>query len=137
MTAEELRIKNPVFEYKSFSYYQQGEDLLCSWKMQTGDLVFNPKIQIFGAKNKVPKEELDNLVFNLGLADIFSYWKATCSPTIKISAGYLNAEQISFWHDLLVKGMGQYFYENKIDFRDSHFVILKSEARSGSIQMLK
>ena len=137
MTAEELRIKNPVFEYKSFSYYQQGEDLLCSWKMQTGDLVFNPKIQIFGAKNKVPKEELDNLVFNLGLADIFSYWKATCSPTIKISAGYLNAEQISFWHDLLVKGMGQYFYENKIDFRDPHFVILKSEASSGSIQMLK
>ena len=65
---------------------------------------------------------LNNLIFHLGLIEILSYWKATCSPEIEILPGSLNKEQIKWWKDLIIKGMGQFFYENKIDFRKPDFV---------------
>ncbi len=69
---------------------------------------------------------LDNLVFHLGLIEVLSYWKATCSPEILIKAGSLNKEQIKWWKDLIIKGMGQFFYENKIDFLKPNFLKINS-----------
>ena len=72
---------------------------------------------------------LDNFVFHLGLMEIPSYWKAVCSPKIEIKAGYLNKEQIKWWKDFIMRGMGQFFYENKIDFRKPNFLkIISNQA---------
>jgi len=65
---------------------------------------------------------VDNLVFHLGLIELLSYWKAACSPEIEIKAGPLNQEQIKWWKDLIINGMGQFFYENKIDFTKPNFI---------------
>jgi len=62
--------------------------------------------------------------------EIPSYWKATCSPEILIKAGPLNGEQIKWWKDLMMKGMGQFFYENKIDFRKPNFIKIRALPRS-------
>jgi hypothetical protein len=51
-----------------------------------------------------------------------TYWKATCSPEIVIEAGVLNADQIAWWHDLLIKGQGEFYYLNQIDFTQPDFV---------------
>lgn len=126
MTVSELRGKYPVFEYKSFAYEIRGSDLYCSWEMEAGELKFNPKLTLPNIPSNLDKSELDNLVFHVGLADIFSYWKATCSPLIKISAGKLTEGQLSWWTDLLIKGMGQYFYTNQIDFKAPNFVKFES-----------
>lgn len=129
MTPEELRQKYPVFEYKSFTHEIRGNNFYCCWTMGAGELEYYPELIIHGAgpkAAKLAKSELDNLVFHVGLADIFSYWKTTCSPLIKISAGNLDTDQISWWHDLLIKGMGQYFYTNQIDFRAADFVKIES-----------
>ena len=67
-------------------------------------------------------EKIDSYVFNLGLAEIFSYWKCTTSPIIEIKAGKLNQEQINWWHKLLIKGMGEFFFVNNIKFIDDDFV---------------
>lgn len=72
--------------------------------------------------NKIGERVLNNLVFNLGLVETVSYWKATSSPEILVKAGVLNKEQINWWKDLIIKGMGQFFYENKIDFRKPDFI---------------
>lgn len=71
---------------------------------------------------KIGKRALNNFVFHLGMMEIPSYWKATCSPEIAVQAGYLDKDQAKWWHDLLIKGMGQYFFENKIDWRDKDFL---------------
>ncbi len=68
---------------------------------------------------------MNNLVFHLGLMEIPTYWKATCSPEIVVKAGPLNKEQIKWWKDLIIKGMGQFFYENKIDWRSSNFLKIR------------
>ncbi len=79
---------------------------------------------------KIKKEILDNLVFHLGLIEIPSYWKVTCSPEIEIQAGYLNQDQIRWWKDLILKGMGQFFYENKIDWTCPNFLKITSLQRT-------
>lgn len=65
---------------------------------------------------------LNNLIFHLGLMEIPSYWKTVCSPEIEIEAGYLNKEQINWWKKLIINGMGQFFYENKIDWTRPNFL---------------
>jgi hypothetical protein len=57
---------------------------------------------------------------------MISYWKATCSPTIEIQAGYLNKHQIRWWQDLIMKGMGQFFFENKLSFKKPEFKCSRS-----------
>ncbi len=130
MNAAELRDKYPVFEYKSFSHKVEKGNLVCSWEMEAGDLKYNPKLILHGVPSDLDQSKLDNLVFHVGLADIFSYWKPTCSPKIKISAGKLNDQQISWWTDLLIKGMGQYFYTNQIDFTIPNFISFESLGQS-------
>jgi hypothetical protein len=74
---------------------------------------------------RVGERALKNLIFNLGMIEALSYWKATCSPKIEILAGNLNKEQIRWWKDLIFKGMGQFFFENKINFLERIFSKLK------------
>ena len=83
------------------------------------DIQFQPSLVI---KN-VPKKNVDeHLVFQLGMIELFSYWKTTCSPEIIVNAGTLNTDQIAWWKDLLNKGMGEFFYVNHIDFTAPDFV---------------
>jgi len=119
MTYQNLRAKYPKFIYESFS-------------TDGNTLTFEYSISEHHFTHKVTFENIQNLkfdaqlVFNLGMAEIFSYWKLTCSPVIEIRAGHLSDDQIKFWEKLLIKGMGQYFYENKINFTQKDFLKIKS-----------
>ncbi len=122
-----LRKKYPKFTYEKYSYKISGNNLeiFFNFKIKSG-IYFRPKIIIENIDKpkikKVGKSTLNNLIFHLGLMEIPSYWKATCSPEIVIKAGNLSSEQIKWWKDLIMRGMGQFFYENKIDFRKSNFL---------------
>jgi len=45
---------------------------------------------------------------------LISYWKATCSPIVRVEVGNLNNEAISFWKKLYYHGLGEFFYCNSI-----------------------
>lgn len=97
------------------------------------DIYFSPKITINNVGqskiNNLDDETINNLAFHLGLMEIPSYWKAACSPEIIIKAGFLTKEQAQWWKNLLLNGMGQFFYTNKIDFTAPNFVAIKNEAK--------
>ncbi|PIU43955.1 MAG: hypothetical protein COS96_01525 [Candidatus Nealsonbacteria bacterium CG07_land_8_20_14_0_80_39_13] len=121
MRFEELRKKYPKFVYQGYSYRISDRNLEIFFEFRIGsEFIFNPKITIENIDKKrlegIKIETLDNLVFNLGMIEALSYWKATCSPLIEIKCGFLNAGQVKWWKDLMEKGLGQFFYENKIDF---------------------
>ncbi len=127
----DLRKRYPSFIYQSFRVLQKNRDLIISYSFKIEpDIEFNPKILIHGVTvklfKKLDKKIIDNFVFNLGLIETLSYWKATCSPKMIIQAGYLDDYQANWWKDLLLRGMGQFFYENKIDFRDKDFIKIRS-----------
>jgi len=126
-----LRKKYPKFIYEKYSYKISGNNLEIFFDFEIPpDLKFKPKIIIENVNPKLIKRvgdrALNNLVFHLGLIEIPSYWKTTCSPEIIIKAGSLNKKQINWWKDLIINGMGQFFYENKIDWRPKSFLTIKN-----------
>ena len=123
MTFKELRKKYPEFIYESYSWKLKEKDLHISFCFRAEEIKFNPLIVIKNVSlKKIDKAVLNNLVFNLGMIEMFSYWKAVCSKKIIVKAGFLDRKQINWWKDILLKGMGQYFYENKIDFTSPDFI---------------
>jgi len=128
-----LRDKYFKFEYSKYNFELVNNKLPITFEYNISEKIYFQHKVIFEVdirdKNKIYTPEFSNLVFHLGIAEMFSYWKATCSPLIIITAGYLNDEQIDWWEDLLVKGMGQYFYENRIDFTPNNFLNITSLKR--------
>jgi hypothetical protein len=126
-TLNDLRRRYPQFIYEDFSWKTPGKDLLISFGFKIPpDISFRPNLKIENIDKtrlkKIKKEVIDSLVFNLGLIELLSYWKATCSPEILIKCGFLTKEQIGWWKTLFIKGMGQFFFENEIDFRRPDFI---------------
>jgi UDP-N-acetyl-alpha-D-muramoyl-L-alanyl-L-glutamate epimerase len=120
MTFDELRRRYPVFRYESFQLESVGSRYIARFRFSVPpDLSFNPEVvfePVAEGWNSFQRESLENAIFHLGLIESLSYWKATASPMIEVQAGHLTAEQVEWWQDLLMNGMGEYFYHNQIDF---------------------
>ena len=130
MGFKKLRKKYPQFIYENYSWKLSKDlNIVFDFRIEP-DIRFGTKVSIKNigqAGAQVDKQVIDNLVFHLGLVEMFSYWKATCSPEIIIKPGCLNKEQIKWWKNLIINGMGQFFYENKINFRQPNFLKILSE----------
>ena len=127
MNFEELRQKYHTFRYGSYGWKIAGENMEISFDFCIEpDIYFKPEIIIKNInKEKISslnRDVIDNLVFHLGMVEILSYWKSTCSQKILIECANLTKEQTNWFSNLLINGMGQYFYENKIDWREKDFV---------------
>lgn len=132
MTFKELRSKYGPFVYENYSYSLTDEGLQISFLYKIiPDIEFLHKVLIINVSKdtlrRVRSSVLRNFLFNLGLIEIPNYWKCTCAKEILIKAGRLNKAQLTWWHDLFIKGMGQYFYENSIDFVSPDFLNIHSE----------
>ncbi len=131
MQLDQLRTQHPRFFYRSYAYQVTKTGLEISFLFHTHpELSFRPTLVINGVTEdhlaRLSKAELDRYVFHIGLVEMLSYWKATCSPEIVIEAGALDDDQIEWWHDLLIKGLGEFFFVNQIDFTSPDFVTIVS-----------
>jgi len=136
MEFRKLRKKYPQFVYQDYSW-KTSKNLNIVFDFRIGSNIrFRPKIVIKNIDQKrianLDKKVIDNLVFHLGLIELLSYWKVTCSPEIIIKAGSLNKQQTKWWKDLIINGMGQFFYENKINFRQKGFFNISSPIQNSS-----
>ena len=110
-----LKKKYPRFVYESYSYAIDKRNLKIAFAFRIEpDISFSPTLIIKNIKGNINRKILDNLIFHLGLIEMISYWKATCSSEIQIRCGKLNKEQVKWWQDLIAKGMAEFFYTNKI-----------------------
>ncbi|MDP3994174.1 MAG: UDP-N-acetylmuramoyl-L-alanine--D-glutamate ligase [bacterium] len=134
MTLSELRKKHPRLVYESFDIRQLGRNLHIKFRfVLEPDIVFRPEIVIPTSGSPTGSgmtSSIRNLVFNLGLIELISYWKAACPREIVIKAGKLNNAQITWWKNLLLNGLGEFFYQNKIDFTTPDFVRIVSSQHS-------
>ncbi|MFA6375814.1 MAG: hypothetical protein WCX69_00230 [Candidatus Paceibacterota bacterium] len=136
MELDFLQKKYPEFVYESFDWELAAGDLAAVFCFRLGDIEFHPSVIIHGVNqaqiDRVGEAAVSNLIFNMGLAEIPSYWKAACSPKIIINAGYLDREQIIFWQGLFFN-MGQFFYENKIPFIKPLFEIIPPKPKKAPL----
>ncbi|MCB0321476.1 MAG: hypothetical protein KDD60_11170, partial [Bdellovibrionales bacterium] len=68
------------------------------------------------------REALQPFIFSLGIIEMLSYWKATCSPTVRILCGDLAPDAIDFWREIFYLGLGEFRFTNSIDISKSDFV---------------
>ena len=133
---QHLRQKYPRFGYLSSKWEVKKDRLHLNWhfrlegkKVKSIDFYPTASIPLPTIDNpkKITNQQsiiIDHLVFNLGLVEMLSYWKATASPEIVIQAGTLDKNQLNFWQKLLTYGMGEYFYLNQIPFWEKGFIKL-------------
>ena len=126
---EYLRDKYPVFSYDAYRCRREGKDLLMQFQFSIGkDICFSPESKLkyhpsfdaFYANENLPI--LDTFVFSIGMIELISYWKATCSPIVRVKVGNLDEEAISFWKKLYYHGLGEFFYCNSIQTNPADFM---------------
>ncbi len=133
MTFPELRERHPRFIYDSFQTEQEEDKLRVRFHflLEPG-VVFTPEV-VLPLNHSLDQKELENFAFHLGLIETLSYWKAACPRELRIEAGLLTDEQIEWWHDLFIHGLGEFFYCNKIDFTEPDFLQINCRSGKGSI----
>lgn len=125
-SVEELRQNHPRFTYRTFGITRENNLITISHLFEIEpDLQFHSSVSIPDTQN-LDQEQLFKFAFHLGLVEMLSYWKCTCSPEIVIEAGALRDIQLQWWKKLLLQGLGEFFYRNSIDFSVPDFVTLRS-----------
>ncbi len=134
-TYTQLRSSFPVFRYSGYDTASLENGTELTFHFSIDDLAaFSPKW--FFPKGESPVDENDKtfqtLVFSLGMAELVSYWKITCSPNVIIEAGALSPKQIQWWKKLYFNGLGEFFYLNKISADPDDFMAIEAPAPIGA-----
>jgi UDP-N-acetylmuramoylalanine--D-glutamate ligase len=92
--------------------------------------LFNPGFKIpyrnLYDYNQLHEDQLSNLVFHIGMVELISYWKATCSPQVRVKCHQLDDDQVEWWKKLYYNGLGEFFYLNTIDADADSFMEITS-----------
>jgi UDP-N-acetyl-alpha-D-muramoyl-L-alanyl-L-glutamate epimerase len=130
----QFRQEYPFFEYQSYSFKITNEYLEANYCFNLSDKVkFNPVVKIllrrFNDLDSLEISDLNNLVFHIGMVEMISYWKATCSKKV-IVPHKLEPMQIEWWKKLYYLGLGEFFYINGIDANmESFMTIMEGETK--------
>ncbi len=68
--------------------------------------------------DNIPKDILESTLQSLLLMIGINYWCVFPTKNIIIKEFTLTRDQAEFWNSLYLNGLGEFFYEMKIDFRD-------------------
>jgi len=98
---------------------------------------FTEKISFPPVTNKIPEALLKSLLNNLMLILGISYWKLYCPKKIIIESNFLTEKQAKFWNTVYTKGMGEFYYKNKIDFRGLVKFPFNEKAVTSPVNFLK
>ena len=140
---DELRKKYPVFTYQGYEYNVEEENLSVEYHFKIGDEIeFSPKMTLYLGKytpdwTKYNIENLNGVVFNIGLIELISYWKCACCPIIDIKPFSLTPDQQLWWRKLYWYGLGEFFYRNSIDSDPINFLNFRFSGNAKSSLELK
>ena len=126
---EELRKKYPEVIYNDYQIEEKDGQVVITYEFITSLLdSFHPTIRFNKSiikNNNLDEELLNYIVFHIGLIELISYYKPTCSPKITIKCGYLNKNQIKWFKNLLYHGLEELFYVNNIDVKSDELVTVE------------
>ncbi|HIT71337.1 MAG TPA: hypothetical protein IAD08_05410 [Candidatus Scatovivens faecipullorum] len=134
MNFEELRKKYPKFLYNSYNIFEEDNKICIEYDFEIENLTkFKPRIEILKKEfvfKDIKSDIVKNMVFNLGLVEAISYFKATCSPLFFIKCGKLDSYQEKWFKKLFYLGLGEFRFINNIDISENEFVKFISEGEN-------
>ena len=121
-----LREEYPNFIYNDYKITDLNDKLVIEYNFEIENLAkFNPRIEIlkkeFNFKN-INSKMVKNIVFNIGMIESISYFKATCSPHFCIKCGKLDCFQENWFKKLFYLGLGEFRYINNIKVKKEELV---------------
>lgn len=133
-TFENLRKLHPNFFFHRYEYQVTEKELKVTYHFEIENLASFSPTWTFPLRFKEKKISLEHpmfkrLLFCLGMIELISYWKITASPCVKILASRLNQKEIDFFKQVYWHGLGEYFYENKIQTSYETFLSLDAKPR--------
>ncbi len=129
---ERFRSEAPVFAYKSFSVTETDTTIEIDYVFDIEGLAqFHPGWSFPRPEGMSVKGDavFERLAFSLGMAEAVSYWKAACSPLMRVECDELDSQQISWWKKLYFLGLGEFFYVNGIDTDVDSFMDIQCTGR--------
>lgn len=112
-----FRKEYPVFYFRNYQVINCDKYYLLEYFFEIPHLSeFHPTIKIY--KEEIVNNDahyLSYMAYQIGLVELVSYWKCTCSPNIVIEAGDLTDEQIEWFSKLYYWGQGEFRYVNGIE----------------------
>lgn len=107
--------KLDVFEFVSYEIQRDKKTINFNYK--TRDLYLTEKIILpVPIPSSVNSILLKSILNDLHLILGITYFKMYCPKKIIVSL-HLSQPQADFWNTVYTKGLGEFFYKNKIDFR--------------------
>jgi len=128
-TYTELREKYPDFYYRDYIIEEDEKEIRITYLFEIESLAsFKPSWVFYkkSAERLSDTSLFKNLVFSLGLVELVSYWKLTCSPSVHVLPHALTEEQVTWWKKLYFGGLGEFFYLNSITCDFDSFMNIKS-----------
>ncbi len=125
----ELRKEYPFFEYQSYSFNLNNGNIEAEFCFNLSDkYFFKPSITIPArAFYDIDNIDLNNFIFHIGMVELISYWKVTCSPRVIIKPHHLDDKQVEWWKKLYFLGLGEFFYLNGINTHVDSFMTIQSQ----------
>ena len=132
---QQLRNDYPLFIFEGFDYLFLNDRIETSFHFNLDKKVhFKPSITFKIRANEVNKNLseslIKNVIFNIGMVEMISYWKASCSPNILIKPYKLDNKSEVFWKKLFCLGLGEFFHTNGINTIDDSLVSFSYDNRS-------
>ena len=131
---ETFREQYPEFIYESYDIEEKTGEVVLTYHFSV------PGLRDFAPQWTLPMPEdpvlrpsdpvFRNLVFSLGMVELVSYWKIACPPTVTVKCGHLDEEQILWWKQQYLLGLGEFFYKNGISVTIDDFMTIRSEGEA-------
>jgi len=128
----ELRDRYPVliFEKQEYSLGSRGLEIVFTFDLAGGNR-FHPRYFIpardFFLPDGLVRDNLENIIFNIGMIELISYWKAACPPRVIIKPFTLHPDQVLWWKRLYYNGLGEFFYLNSIRTNETDFMSIEAD----------
>ncbi|MDP4280567.1 MAG: hypothetical protein Q8867_00315 [Bacteroidota bacterium] len=124
-----FRKEFPEFTYSGFEYRISSNGLHVKYSFDlSGKYFFHPTLTIPYKQGipfrEIPVKNLENLLFQIGMIELVSYWKVACPPCVKIAGYHLDKPCADWWKKLYFNGLGEFFYLNSIQASPENFMDL-------------
>ena len=131
MNFEDLRNEYPRFIYNKYDILDEQDKIIIKYDFEIENLTkFNPRVEILKKEflfKDINSNLVKNMVFNFGMVEAISYFKATCSPQFVIKCGKLDEFQEKWFKKLFYLGLGEYRYVNNINVSEDDLLEFISE----------
>ncbi len=135
----QLREEFPFMEYSGYNASIDTVGLHVKYAFNlAGKYIFHPGFSIprkrfftnFPTSETLESPIFKNLIFQIGLIELVSYWKSACSPNVIIKGQSLSADQVAWWKNVFYHGLGEFFYTNEIVISVKDFMNIETDGET-------